>query len=157
MRGHPPEISLTEFLTKSLLTAGVVLAIPAALSVAVAALMLCDTWRDPHRMLTCAGWIAFCGIGFFLLFQNIRLIRSPERVRHPRLVWLSVSAYLGIILVAGGTQIWSAFQLAQQGELRTPHGDEIDTEMLLIPALLLVFPFWAFLLSTTLCLRRKCT
>jgi hypothetical protein len=154
MRAHSPEISLTEFLTKSLVTAGVFLAVPAALSVAIAAFMLFSAW--PYSALSYLSWIAFCSAGFYLLAQSIRVVRYPERVRRPRLVWFFVSLYLSVIVAAGANHLWSSFQLARQGELRDWGGDAMDPEILVFPAFLLLIPTWAFVLSTTLCIRRKC-
>src|SRR5689334_21934770 len=76
MRAHPPEVNLTEFLAKSLVTTGVFLAIPAALSAAAVTFMLWGTW--PYDAWSYLGWLAFCGIGFFLLHRSVRIVRAPE-------------------------------------------------------------------------------
>jgi hypothetical protein len=150
------QISATEFLSKNLIVAGVLLSIPAVISAAVATLML--RGARLHDAWLYLGWIAFCAVGLFLLIQSIRVVRRSSRFRNPRLVWVSVSAYLAIIVIGGAIPLCSAYRLAQRGELIDWHGDEMSADVLVLPACLLLLPsFDDTRASTPMRLTSRCS
>jgi hypothetical protein len=153
MSMHPVN-ETTEFLAKSLVGAGVFLAIPAALLAAHSVLMLVGA--SPYDWSSHVGWLLFCLLGFALLFLAFRIVRHPECARHPRIVWASTALYLGTITAAGVWWLVAAYNQAREHNLRVWTSEDLDPSILLVPAILLLFPFYGFILSVLLCTRPKC-
>jgi hypothetical protein len=151
IRSRLPIRSMTEFLTKSLMAAGVILSIPAGLSAVLAARMLWATW--PRGIGICLGWITFCAIGFSLLGLTIRAVYSPNGIHRQRAVWIGVAAYLAVILTGAGMWLVSTYRVAARVEREGYEAAVLTTDFLSIAALLLIIPFWAFILSIILCFR----
>lgn len=157
MSTHSPEISFDEFLSKSLVAAGVLLAIPAAFSAYFVSRVLWSSWPWQYFPSYLLGWLAFCAIGFLLLWRTIHFVRSPPKTRGPRLLWPGIAAYLGIFLLAlSVTWVASEYRYAQYYQAVSPEASSVGPSDLLLPGILLLIPAWAFALSSALCFRRQC-
>jgi hypothetical protein len=145
----------TEFLAKSLIGAGVFLAIPAVLAVLVALLSIALSL--PHIRLAEALWslgiVTFCSSGFYLLIRTARFVRAPDGTLAPSWLWPLVTVYLLIIISAAAYWLLRSYSLARIGELRDWGGDEVDPQIFVVPAVALLIPVWAVILSCTLWVR----
>jgi len=145
--------SNTEFLRKSLIAVGAILAIPAGLSIIISFWMLWLRW--PYDVGLFMGWILFCGIGLFLLFQCRRVMRSSVGADSAMTLWISVSIYFGIIVGIGGFNVISSLRLAAIGELHDWGGDPLGSVVLVLIVSFLSLPVWALVLSIALCFQSK--
>jgi hypothetical protein len=149
----------TEFLAKSLVAAGAFLAIPATLAVVLALLAFGISF--PHiranETLWALGVIAFCASGFFLLVRTIRFVRAPDAVLLPSWLWPAVTIYLLIIVGLGVSWLLNTYSLARAAEWRSWGGDEIEADLLVVPAVALLLPIWAVVLSSALWMRHALT
>jgi hypothetical protein len=155
MRAHSKDISATEFLSKSLAAAGVFLALPAAFSVYVGTYVLWLSWPWRHFPFYLIGWLGFCTIGFSLLWRTARFVRSPETIRRPRLLWFSISVFLGIFLAACITWVVVEYHYARYYQTISPEASPVGLADLLLPGIVLLVPAWALALSTALAIRRQ--
>lgn len=142
----------TEFLAKSLLGAGVFLAVPAALVVIYSVFaLIVSSWGSDR--LSHAGLLHFCLLGFTLLILAFRIVRHPERARHPRVVWACSAFYLGAITGFGVWWLAATYNRARQENWAS---DNFDTGLLFFPGVLLLLPLYGFVLSALLCTRSQC-
>ena len=141
----------TEFLAKSLVGAGVFLAIPAAFAVLLALLAIGISFPHvrPNEAVWALGIISFCSGGFFLLIRTIGFVRSSEGIS-PRWLWPILTVYLLAIVALGTWWLLDTYLLARAGEWRSWGGDEIESEILLVPAVALLLPVSAVVLSAIL-------
>jgi hypothetical protein len=96
---------------------------------------------------------SFCLVGLFLLFRTIRFVRMADSSSAPAWLWPAVTLYLLTIIGGGITWLLQSYAAARAGEWRSWGGDEIDPELLVVPATALLLPVWAVVLSATLWIR----
>ena len=137
-----------EFLTKSLITAGVFLAIPAAASVLIVLLQLAiiAPYFYSEQLVVAFCWLAFCTVGFVLLFRCVRYVRTPDSSPVPRWLWPSTTIYL--LFLTGGCVVLlhRAYVLARAGELKFWTA-ELTPQDLITPGIATFLPAWALILS----------
>ena len=141
----------TEFLARSLVTAGVFLAIPATGAILLTALFLW-TFVGTYSftdLLIVFGLVLYCGFGFYLLARCIGYVRSPERPA-PIWLWRAITLYILTMLVVGGICLTYAYIQTSHHEWRDWHGIELTPEWLVVPALFQLFSLYAFVLVVLL-------
>ncbi len=145
----------TEFLMKSLVGAGVFLAVPAAalMLVALFAAVISFPYFREREFLSSLTVFLFCSLGLFLLLRTIRFVRAAHSEAAPAWLWPVVTLYLLTIIAGGLTWLIQSYSAARAGEWRSWGGDEIDPEILIAPAIALLLPVWAVVLSSTLWVR----
>ncbi|MES2573241.1 MAG: hypothetical protein V4710_24680 [Verrucomicrobiota bacterium] len=148
----------TEFLAKSLVGAGVLLALPAALAVLLGFFAMANSLPHIHlaEIFRTAGLMAFCLFGLFLLFRTICFVRRSNGASTPAYLWPIVTVYLLILIAFGTYWLFNTYSLSRDGESRSWGGDEIEPGILVIPAIALLVPIWAVILSATLWIRYTC-
>lgn len=133
----------TEFLAKSLVGAGLFLAIPAT-GIMVLAVIFGGIYlpflQVSAAACTCALF-AFCLVGFFLLFHTIRFVCAASKMQGPVWLWAATTIYLFIIIGVALLGSFGVMRRRAQASGAIGAATRWRQTFSLSPQLLFCFPF----------------
>ncbi len=141
------------FCVNSLVVLGVLASIPAVLS-ALAALLYCFVlWHsrqyETYELFICLSWIAFVGIGIWLVINWKRFGRKREVDHRELWLWVISTGYCGIISLAGLACGYCLYN-AERFDLRDWHGDRLDPDLYVPVLMFSSVPLYAVILCALL-------
>ncbi len=145
---------MVEFLSKSLVATGIMLALPAAIGLLISGLNITDL-RSISKVA--ASWFVICASGLFLLYRAICFVRDPSAIRNPRRLWILTTVYLTGFAAAGSKWLCDEYVYAKHYELTKPVPLEFDPTIFFTMAVPLVLPALGAILALLLAIQKNQT